>query len=76
MSGGEDLKDPARRGLDNEESVRLANSKADRSKPQKHRTDEHNEEYVRRFLLPISSSRSQWVPTLAPPCKLVRDASG
>ena len=27
------------------------------------------------FLLPISSSRSQWVPTLAPPCKLVRYAS-
>ena len=29
----------------------------------------------RGLLLPISSSRSQVVPTLAPPCKLVRDAS-
>ena len=29
----------------------------------------------RGLLLPISSSRSQGVPTLAPPCKLVRDAS-
>ena len=28
----------------------------------------------RGLLLPISSSRSQGVPTLAPPCKLVRDA--
>ena len=28
----------------------------------------------RGFLLPISSSRSQGVPTLAPPCKLIRDA--
>ena len=30
---------------------------------------------LREGLLPISSSRSQWVPTLATPCKLVRDAS-
>ena len=29
----------------------------------------------RGLLLPISSSRSQWVPMLAPLCKLVRDAS-
>ena len=29
--------------------------------------------YSERRLLPISSSRSQGVPTLAPPCKLVRD---
>ena len=29
----------------------------------------------RGLLLSISSSRSQGVPTLAPPCKLVRDAS-
>ena len=29
----------------------------------------------RGLLLPISSSRGQGVPTLAPPCKLVRDAS-
>ena len=29
----------------------------------------------RGFLLPISSSRSQGVPMLAPSCKLVRDAS-
>ena len=28
------------------------------------------------LLLPILSSRSRGVPTLAPPCKLVRDASG
>ena len=27
----------------------------------------------RGLLLPISSSGGQWVPTLAPPCKLVRD---
>ena len=32
--------------------------------------------YSERKLLPISSSRSQGVPTLAPPCKLIRDASG
>ncbi len=32
------------RGLDNEESVRHANGKADRSTIQKHRTDENNEE--------------------------------
>ena len=32
--------------------------------------------YSERGLLPISSSRSQWVPTLAPLCKLVWDASG
>ena len=31
--------------------------------------------YSKRGLLPISSSRSQGVPTLAPSCKLVRDAS-
>ena len=30
----------------------------------------------RGLLLPITSSRSQGVQTLAPPCKLVRDASG
>ena len=30
----------------------------------------------RVLLLPISSSWSQGVPKLAPPCKLVRDASG
>ena len=30
----------------------------------------------KELLLPISSSRSQGVPTLAPPCKFVRDASG
>ena len=30
----------------------------------------------RGLLLPISSSRNQEVPTLAPPCKLVRNASG
>ena len=29
----------------------------------------------RRLFLLISSSKSQWVPTLAPSCKLVRDAS-
>ena len=29
--------------------------------------------YSERGLLPISSSRSQGVPTLAPPCKLIRD---
>ena len=33
------------------------------------------ERWVERLLLPISSSRSQWVPTLAPFFKLVRDAS-
>ena len=32
--------------------------------------------YSERGLLPISSSRNQGVPTLAPPCKLARDASG
>ena len=33
--------------------------------------------YSERWLLfPISSSRSQGEPTLAPPCKLIRDASG
>ena len=32
--------------------------------------------YSERGLLPISSSRNQGVPTLAPPCKLIRDASG
>ena len=31
--------------------------------------------YSERGLLPISSSRSQGVPTLAPPCKLFGDAS-
>ena len=31
--------------------------------------------YSERGLLPISSSGSQGVPTLAPPCKLIRDAS-
>ncbi len=44
MSGEPDLKDPARRGLD-----RLANNKADRSTIQKHRTDEHNEEYAKIY---------------------------
>ena len=32
--------------------------------------------YSERGLLPISSSRSQGVPRLAPPCKHFRDASG
>ena len=38
--------------------------------------DMDRETYTQRGLLPISSFRSQGVPTLAPPCKLVRDASG
>ena len=31
--------------------------------------------YSKRGLLPLCSTRNQGVPTLAPPCKLVRDAS-
>ena len=31
--------------------------------------------YSERGLLPISFSRSQGVPMLSPPCKLIRDAS-
>ena len=38
--------------------------------------DEWRNIYSERELLPISSSRSHWVAMLAPPCKLVRDASG
>ncbi len=37
------------RGLDNEESVRHANGKANRSTVQKHRTDEKNEEQAKVY---------------------------
>ncbi len=36
-------------GLDNEESVRLANSKAGRSTKQKHRTNENVEQYTKIY---------------------------
>ncbi len=36
-------------GLDNGESVRLANSKADRSTIRKHRTDENSEDYAKIY---------------------------
>ncbi len=42
-------------GLDNEESVRSANSKADRSTIQIHRTNENNEEYAKIY------SKCVWV---------------